>query len=245
VSDPSRALGRNVEAEVEAVVFDWGGTLTAWHDIDYLETWRRVALAADPDRAEELAAQLLAADEAVWERTRSSCESARFADVLGACGLVETAALLAAHCEVWEPHTVTDPEAAGVLAALRERGVKVGLLSNTLWPRELHEQWFARDGVLHLFDATVYSSEIPWVKPHPEAFRAAVRAVGVADPRRAVFVGDRPFDDIHGAKSAGMRAVLVPHSRIPDDQRGPVDGQADAVIRRLPELVPLVDAWRA
>jgi FMN phosphatase YigB (HAD superfamily) len=91
----------------------------------------------------------------------------------------------------------------------------------------------------------VYSSEIPWVKPHPEAFRAALRAVGVADPRRAVFVGDRPFDDIHGAKSAGMRAVLVPHSRIPDDQRGPVDGEADAVIRRLPELVRLIDAWRA
>jgi putative hydrolase of the HAD superfamily len=228
---------------IEAVVFDWGGTLTAWHDVDYLESWRRVALAADPERAEALAAQLLAADEAVWQRTRRGCESARFADVLAACGIAESAALLAAHCEVWEPHTFTDPEAAGVLAALRERGVKVGLLSNTLWPRSQHERWFARDGVLHLIDAAVYSSEIAWVKPHPEAFRTALGAVGVFDPARAVFVGDRPFDDIHGAKSVGMRAVLVPHSNIPEAQRGPVDGEADAVVTRLSELVPLVDAW--
>jgi putative hydrolase of the HAD superfamily len=228
---------------VEAVVFDWGGTLTPWHDIDYLESWRRVAVTAAPDRSEELAAHLLAADEAVWLRTRSSCESACFADVLAECGVAETAQLLAAHCEVWEPHTFTDPEALEILAALRERGVKVGLLSNTLWPRAQHERWLARDGVLDLFDGAVYSSEIPWVKPHPEAFRAAMAAVGVDDPARAVFVGDRPYDDIYGAKSAGMRAVLVPHSRIPESQRGPVEGEADAVITRLSELVPVVDAW--
>jgi putative hydrolase of the HAD superfamily len=229
---------------VEAVVFDWGGTLTAWQDVDYLESWRRVALTADSDRADELAAQLLAADEAVWQRTRSEFQSVRFGDVLVECGLVESAALLAAHCEVWEPYTFVDPEAGEVLSALRSRQIKVGLLSNTLWPRSLHEQWFERDGILGLFDAAVYSSEIPWVKPHPEAFRTALRAVGVADPARAVFVGDRPYDDIHGAKAVGMRAVLVPHSRIPESQKGPVEGVADAVITRLSELIPVVDAWR-
>jgi putative hydrolase of the HAD superfamily len=60
-----------------------------------------------------------------------------------------------------------------------------------------------------------------------------------------VFVGDRTFDDIHGAKSAGMRAVLVPHSDIPEAQRGPVEGEPDAVIHRLAELLAVVDAWSA
>ena len=41
-----------------------------------------------------------------------------------------------------------------------------------------------------------------------------------------------------------MRAVLVPHSDIPAFQAGPVDGEPDAVVRRLTDLLPLVDSWR-
>ena len=130
-----------------------------------------------------------------------------------------------------------------LLAALRERGLKVGVLSNTLWAREHHEEVFRRDGVLDLIDGAVYTSEIPWTKPHPEAFRAAMAAVGVDDPSRVVFVGDRPYDDVHGAKQVGMRAVLVPHSAIPEDQRGHVEGDPDAVVQRLADLLPVIDAW--
>jgi putative hydrolase of the HAD superfamily len=103
---------------------------------------------------------------------------------------------------------------------------------------------FRRDGVADLIDAAVYTSEIEWTKPHPSAFRAALDAVGVADPGRCVFVGDRPWDDIAGAKGVGMRAVLLPHSTIPAYQQGPVEGEPDATISRLAELLPLIDAWR-
>jgi putative hydrolase of the HAD superfamily len=71
-----------------------------------------------------------------------------------------------------------------------------------------------------------------------------LEAVSVADPAEAVFVGDRPFDDVHGAKSAGMRAVLLPHSDIPEVQKGPVEGEPDAVIQRLGDLLAVIDAWR-
>jgi putative hydrolase of the HAD superfamily len=64
-------------------------------------------------------------------------------------------------------------------------------------------------------------------------------AVGVSDPRRCVFVGDRPFDDVHGAQQAGMRAVLVPNSDVPPFAAA----VPDAVIGRLAELRPLVEAW--
>ena len=63
-----------------------------------------------------------------------------------------------------------------------DRGIRVGVLSNTMWPRSAHERVFLRDQVLDLIDGAVYSSEIPWIKPHPEAFRAAMAAVGVHDP---------------------------------------------------------------
>jgi putative hydrolase of the HAD superfamily len=193
----------------------------------------------------DAAAALVAADAAAWRSTGDGAGSARFAEVLAACEVEFTEELLAARCTPWQPHTFIDPSARETLAALRSRGVKVGLLSNTLWPRSQHEKWLARDGVLDLFDGAVFSSELAWMKPHPEAFRAAMAAVGVRDPARVVFVGDRPYEDIHGAKSVGMRAVLVPHSRIPEDQRGPVEGEADAIISVLLDLVPLVDEWNA
>jgi putative hydrolase of the HAD superfamily len=85
----------------------------------------------------------------------------------------------------------------------------------------------------------VYSSEIPWAKPHPEAFRAAMRAIGADDPAACVFVGDRPYDDVHGAKQAGMRAVLRPNSAVPAYE-GAVP---DAVITRLSELPRHLSAW--
>jgi putative hydrolase of the HAD superfamily len=68
-------------------------------------------------------------------------------------------------------------------------------------------------------------------------------AVDVDDPAAVVFVGDRPYDDVHGAKEAGMRAVLVPHSAIPEDQRGHVEGDPDAVVDRLADLLDVLDGW--
>ena len=101
-------------------------------------------------------------------------------------------AFLDTYFEAWDQHTFTDPDAAPLLRDLRERGLRVGVLSNTMWPRSAHERVFARDNVLDLIDGAVYSSEIPWTKPHPEAFRAAMAAVSVDDPAACVFVGDRP-----------------------------------------------------
>ena len=119
------------------------------------------------------------------------------------------------------------------------------MLSNTLWTRAAHEAVFARDGVLDLIDGAVYTSEIPWTKPHPEAFRAALDAVDVKEPERAVFVGDRLYDDIHGAQSVGMRTVYVPHSTIPNGSAAPPRGTPDAVVQRLADVLDVVDGWRA
>jgi putative hydrolase of the HAD superfamily len=223
---------------VQTVIFDWGGTLTPWHTIDFAECWRACGF------DEATAARLLAAEDAVWQRAKQTQVSGTLAEVFGAAEVSVTPELLSAYFAWWEQHTYTDPDAPPLFAALRHRGIRVGVLSNTLWPREEHERVFRRDGVLDLIDGAVYTSEIPWTKPHPQAFRAALSAVGVADPARAVFVGDRLFDDIHGARSVGMRAVFVPHSAIPEHQRGEVNGTPDAVVHRLAELLPLVDSWR-
>ena len=94
-----------------------------------------------------------------------------------------------------------------------------------------------------LIDGDVYTSEIPWTKPSPNAFRAAMETVGVSDPARCVYVGDRLFDDIWGAHNAGMRAIHVPHSAIPAEQVGHSEGTPDAVVQRLLEIPDVVRDW--
>jgi putative hydrolase of the HAD superfamily len=237
---------------IKAVIFDWGGTLTPWHSIDLRRQWEVYAEQYTrehpdfPNGGAELAARMLAAEKSAWSRLKSG-GSARLTDVFEAVGVSTDhpghSAAQTAYEEFWEPHTYIDPDVPLLFAGLRERGVRVGVLSNTIWSRDYHRRVFERDGVLSLIDGDVYSSEIPWVKPHPEAFGAAMSAVGISDPGSCVYVGDRPYEDVHGSQQAGMRAVLVPHSEIPVDQQVPVDVTPDGIAYRLLDVLDLVDTW--
>ena len=234
---------------VDAVIFDWGGTLTRWHDIDFRAEALALAEAVkDADHlavevVESHASRLRAAGEAVWSRSRDHQQSSTIADVFDEAGLEHDPELLAAYYDFWEPHTTTDPEVGPMWRRLREMGLRVGVLSNTIWPREWHVGFFERDGVLDLIDGDVYTSEIPWTKPSPRAFEAAMAAVGATDPARCVYVGDRLFDDVWGAGSAGLRTIHIPHSRIPPGQVGHTEGEPDAVVESLPDIPGVVRDW--
>lgn len=222
---------------ISAVIFDWGGTLTPWHTIDADAAW--ATLTDDPQAVKALRA----AEDELWARSRDHHRSGTLDELLDAAGATpDTDALERLH-RWWDQHTLTDPQAAPMLAALRDRGLRIGVLSNTIWSRERHEAIFARDGLSGLIDAAVYSSEIEWTKPHPLAFRAALDAVAVDDPGQAVYVGDRLFDDIYGAGSAGLRTIHIPHSDIPPEQVGHTLGRPDAVVRTLSEIPDVVAGW--
>ncbi len=229
---------------VDAVIFDWGGTLTPWRTIDAVEEWRSLAEVAAPDRVDEATAALLDAATTVWERSRDEHSSSTIEEICSLAGLAYDDGHWSGYRGFWEHATHADPDVADLFHALRSRGVRIGVLSNTLWPRSWHEEIFRRDGLDHLIDGAVYTSQIAWTKPAPEAFLAAMDAVGVTDPAACVFVGDRLFDDIYGARNAGMRAVHVPHSDIPVAQVGHTLGEPDAVIQRLSDLPAVIDAWR-
>jgi len=218
---------------VKAVIFDWGGTLTPWHTIDHEALWLGLCEQHFPaGEAAGFATRLHRAEARLWLRSEQAHASATLADVAGTAGVMLPPAFWDSYYAQWDPHTYTDPEAAPLLRELRSRGIRIGVLSNTMWPRSAHQRVFERDNVADLIDGAVYTREIPWTKPHPEAFRAAMKAVGIDDPASCVFVGDRPFDDIYGAKRAGMRAVLVANSDVPAYD----DARPDAVITQLSEL---------
>lgn len=232
---------------VAAVLFDWGGTLTTFHNVDMIDAWRVAAEVLAPDRVDEVAEALLTAERDVWARTTSTMRSARTAEVLRAASEavdlpVEEALHIKAverYLDHWAPVSHARDDARQVLHALKERGLRTGLLSNTHWPRRQHEEWLARDGLLDLIDERVYTSDLDHVKPHPAAFGALLDAVGVK-PADAAFVGDRLHDDIAGAKELGMRAVWVRNDVVP-----PYDVEPDATIDQLGELVGVVDGWLA
>ena len=245
---------------VEAVVFDWGGTLTPWHEVDLGEQWRvfareihGVALdspdvsAADLADAHRLAERILEVEAEVMERGRREHSSAHLDDVLAMAGVDPEhdrhLLALAAYRRFWEPHTHTDPQVEPLWKALRSMGLRIGVLSNTIWTRAYHRELFRRDGVLDLIDADVYSSEIHVVKPHPEAFRTVCAALGAA-PERSVYVGDRLYEDVHGPHQVGMRAIWIPHTRLPADQRVDVRAKPDAVVHELSEIAGVIEHWR-
>lgn len=230
---------------VDAVLFDWGGTLTRFHSVDMIDAWRVAAQVLAPERAELVAAALLEAEREVWERTTTSLRSATTDEVLrnasAAVGLPVDEVLheqaVVAYLQHWAPTTHARDDAVSVVAALRERGLRTGLLSNTHWPSRWHEEWLERDRLLPLLDARVYTSELDHVKPHPAPFRVLLDELDVL-PARAVFVGDRLHDDINGAAAVGMRTVWVRNDAVPR-----VDARPDAVIGELSELLAVVDRW--
>ena len=101
-----------------------------------------------------------------------------------------------------------------------QRGIRVGVLSNTIWTPRLPPEVFERDGVLDLLDGDVYSSEIDVRKPHPEAFRAACDARRRRRRERAR-LRRRPALRGRPRPAAGRHARhLVPHSDIPAGPAG-------------------------
>jgi putative hydrolase of the HAD superfamily len=131
-----------------------------------------------------------------------------------------------------------DDETLDVLRGLRERGLRLGIVSNVTLRADLMRQDLDRLGIGPLMDGTAFSSEVGVRKPDPRIFLATLERVG-ADPAEAVFVGDRLVDDVTGARALGMRTVLTHQFRQEHDP-GIVP---DARIDRLADLPGIVDAW--
>lgn len=237
---------------IEAVIFDWGGTLTPWHVIDLKDQWLAYAQVYAPERADELASALLTAEQARWShqfetagQTGTGALEVMFAEQgIDTSSAVHFAAL-DAYLQAWDPHTYTDEDAAPLLEALRGQGIKTAVLSNTMWPRRHHEAVLERDGILHLFDYLLFTSETETAKPHNSVFADVSYNLDV-DPSKCAFVGDRLFDDIHGAQSVGMRGIWVPHSKnIPAEQSTDLGITPAATLDRLADVLDIVNGWNS
>src|SRR6202012_3419210 len=98
------------------------------------------------------------------------------------------------------------PEVPSVLASLRARGLRLGVITNC--STELGRRAAARCGVA--FDAIVTAAEVGFYKPHPEPYRAVLCALNVR-VEDALFVAGSS-GDVAGAAAVGMQVVW--HNRV-------------------------------
>ena len=118
-----------------------------------------------------------------------------------------------------------------VIRDIHARGVRIGLISNTQRCLASFQTHFSLEG---LFSVAVSSSEHGFMKPHRSIFETALQRAGAA-PGEAMMVGDSLLHDIEGARSIGMRGVLVARSGTPEGC--PPDVPVIRSLRELPALL--------
>jgi putative hydrolase of the HAD superfamily len=212
-----------------AVLIDAGFTLVSYDGATVASLAAEAGVAVNAARVEatepSLRAELAHHD---WPQRPGSAApvagGARFfrrvLELAGATGDLDAAAEL-----IWDRHLVENvwsrlyDGVVGALQRLRERGLRLALVSNS---EGTVEALIERLQLSAYFDAVVDSWHVGVTKPDPAIFLHALERLGVA-PAEAVMVGDSMKADVGGAVAAGIPAVLI----------DPLDLHADAVVPRF------------
>ena len=222
---------------LEAVLFDWGDTLMEFrYDEELMDSAFRAGLEAlardDLAPADEIRAHFRERFEPLFW-VPGTLEEIEYPGLIRQAlahfdvqlSDAELARFLEAEHAAWQPARVLGTTTHALLDSLRGRGLKLALVSNAFDPGWLLRRDLEQMGVAGRLDFAVFSSEVGLRKPHPEIFRRALEAVG-AEAERALFVGDRLYEDIRGAGELGMTTVQAlwfradenPDGREPDHQ---------------------------
>ncbi len=126
------------------------------------------------------------------------------------------------------------------LAAVKDQGYRLGLLSNTMFRGAAHEADLRRFGLDGFFEATLFSADVDKWKPTPAPFQHLLARLGVT-PSQTVFVGDSPGHDVVGGRDAGLWTVYL---RANERFGEPGEVQPDATIAGLAELPGLLAGWK-
>jgi putative hydrolase of the HAD superfamily len=202
----------------EAVLFDWGDTLMQFvYSPELVSAGHRAGLAA-------VGRDGLPDVDELTERFREHYEPLFWApgtieeieypglvrSLLGDFGVEidneELGRFLDAEHVAWDPARILAAHTHPLLESLRAHGLKLGLVSNAFDPGWLLHRDLEQMGLEERLDFSVFSSEVGTRKPHPAIFERALEALEV-EPERALFVGDRLYEDVRGAAEVGMTTI--------------------------------------
>jgi HAD superfamily hydrolase (TIGR01549 family) len=244
--------------EVKAVLFDWGGTLARIGREE--ANWTRCSAAAAEAVINDLSWGFHAAGDMLNERFAATRQLAvRDAE----CHEIDMRRLFAewgeevglgspedwsidraieAFWETWIGALEPIEGAADVLAELKQRGYRLGLVSNVTAPPDVSLKELTRQGMARWMEAFTFSSGVGYRKPHARFYEAALDAFRAHGPRPAtheiLFVGDGPLHDVRGPQQLGMHTAMVRYDGIAWPENELRDARPDMRIDHIRDLLP-------
>ncbi len=221
--------------DIRAVTFDVGGTLIdPWPSVGHV-----YADVASRHGLRQLNVQKLNRQFALAWRAKTSFDYSRsaWAELVARTfsHVVEPGGQISFFDELYERFGRPDTwrvyqDALPAIEMLMERGIELGIVSN--WDERLRPL-LQRLRLDRYFRVIIISQEIGFCKPSPVIFEEAARKF-TCPTSSVLHVGDGDFEDVQGARSAGLQSVWL--NRKPAAERG-----ADEV-RNLSQLVELFES---
>jgi FMN phosphatase YigB (HAD superfamily) len=239
-----------MNAAIEAVTFDFWNTIARVPPGTMSDVRRRAVAAACEAHGVEVEAGLLARTlEEVGGRYQGSWEAGEhfhpdegvemLVQALGIEGAAREAVGEAFLGAARETEIGLAPDIDYALGALRERGIRIGIVCDVGFSGgETLRELLERKGLLGYFSGWAFSDEVGHYKPSPRIFEAALEALG-AQPQRALHIGDLRRTDIAGAAALGMQTVR--YKGLHDDQDVDSGPEADFVLDSHRDLPGLLD----
>jgi putative hydrolase of the HAD superfamily len=210
--------------EIKAILFDLGSTLLEYEKFDW-ETIGRVGNAAGYEFLKkqdfevppaEVVAGKLAEIFQLWKSERDDdfleinfhelvTEAFEQMNLPTDYGLVRD--FIQAFYQPVSDHVESLDGSEETVRELKSMGLKIVIVSNSIFPAYLHLQELERFGILPHIDGMVFSCDLGVKKPHPDIYIHALEIAGCT-PDEAVFVGDRYLEDLEGPAGLGIPAVL-------------------------------------
>ena len=222
----------------KAVIFDLGNTLVTYYSRQEFPAILREAVG---NCREELASRGVTVpdEQSVWLRVKEQDHGSpgnkvyplgeRLSKIFGVTDAALLDELRTAFMRPVFGSARLHNDAKPTLKALREKGVKTAIVSNTPWgsPARMWRRELDRHDLTRLVDAVVFCGDVGWRKPDPRIFRHALHRLGL-EAEDCLFVGDDPRWDIDGPAALGMDAVLIDRA-----------GRDPAAIHRLDSVIDL------
>ena len=242
-----------VYENIEGVLFDMGSTLVEFDSRPWPETaivgqrigyMRLKKMGVELPELEVFHNRLEEIKDVYRERAHETLDEWKIGEAfedylkeLGLDNIPEYAKILDAEFfkavrEIAEPL----PGVRDTLETLSRRGLKLGMISNTIFPGAEHDVDLQTFGMKQFLPVRIYSSEFGCRKPREAIYQEGLQKLGLP-AERVAFVGDRYKEDVKGPQEIGMKGVLrfCKIRTYPDPM--PV---GFPVIHQLPELLDII-----
>jgi putative hydrolase of the HAD superfamily len=133
---------------------------------------------------------------------------------------------------------VIDSKILHTIKAIHEKGVKICLISNA---DVIDSKYWNQSPIAPYFSEVVFSCDVGMMKPDLRMYEYALDKLNVK-AEESLFVGDGGFDELAGARRAGMKVVFTEYlEKKEEKKREKLLQDADYHINEFDELINFIN----